>query len=109
MKNRVEDDVAVKFAIKHIKEIIEMIGKVKLVFPAYKAIEEELRNNYKSFSEALARKNLENYDGMNRKNKKIVELYEVAIMFSEIAEEVLKEIKALNQGKKSFLVAASIL
>ena len=43
MKNRVEDDVAVKFAIKHIKEIIEMIGKVKLVFPAYKAIEEELR------------------------------------------------------------------
>lgn len=108
MKNCVKDIEAVDFVKKNIKKIIEEIGRVNLVFPPYKLTGEELKENYRAFAAGLARKNLAGYDKMSEKNKRVVELYELALAVREIADEVLRELKALNHHK-NFVMAASIL
>ena len=109
MKNCVEDVVAVEFALNNIKKIVDVVGKVNLVFPPYKAAKKILEDNYKIFAEALTRKNLAGYDHMSAKNKRMVELYELLAASSEVAKELLREIKAISCKKKSFLTAACIL
>jgi len=108
MKNCVNGTEMVDSVRKQIKKIIEEVGKVNLVFPPYKLAGEELKESYRAFASGLARKNLAGYDNLTEKNKRIVELYELALAIREIADDVLKEVKALNQHK-NFLVAASIL
>ncbi len=108
MKNCLGDKEVVEFIKSNIKKIIDVAGKTNIVFPPYKAMAEELKENYKSFAEALARKNLAGYDQMTRKNKMVVEMYELAVALQKIAEDFLQEIKTAN-CKKGFLIAASIL
>lgn len=104
-KNCVEDVEALNFAIKHVKEIIGYMGKINLVYPAYKVSTAESKKYYKEFAEALARKILINFDSMNKKNQMMVEIYELSAALSEIAEKVLEMVK-VNNKKKSFLTAA---
>lgn len=100
-KNCIGDADAISSAIKHVKEIIGDMGKVNLVYPAYKVSKAELKKYYKEFAEALARKILINFDGMNEKNKMMVEIYELSAALSEIAEKVL-EIVTVKDKKKNF-------
>lgn len=109
MKNCVKDVEAIELAKNGIKKIIDTVGKVNLVFPAYKVAEEELKKNYRAFAEAIARKNLIKYDEMTQKNRRMVEVYELSAALREIIEELLAEIKTMNCKEKSFLVAACIL
>ena len=109
MKNCIADIEAVEFALNNIKKITDVVGKINLVFPPYKAAKKILEENYKIFAEALTRKNLAGYDHMSAKNKRIVELYELLAASHEVAKELLREIKAMSCKKKSFLTAACIL
>ena len=109
MENCVKDTEAIDFAIKSAKKIVEIVGKINLVFPAYKLKKEEVKEIYKSFAEAMARKNLIGYDQMTMKNKRVVELYELAIAMLEVAESFLEEAKKSGCQKKNFLAAACIL
>mgnify|MGYP001569602036 FL=1 len=109
MKNCITDVEAVEFSLVNIKKIIDVVGKVNLVFPPYKAAKKILEDNYKIFAEALARKNLAGYDHMSAKNRKIVELYELLAASHEAAKELLREIKVISSNKKSFLKVACIL
>ena len=108
MKNCLGDKEVAEFIKSNIKKIIDVAGKTNIVFPPYKAIAEELKENYKSFAEALARKNLTGYDKMTRKNKMMIEMYELAVALQNIAEDLLQEIKTTSK-RSNFLVAASIL
>lgn len=107
MKNSITDVKAVEFVLENIQKITDVVGKTNLVFPAYKATKEELKKNYRSFAEAMARKNLVGYDQMTERNKKITEIYELTVAIQEIAKEFLQEIK--NCKKKSFLATACIV
>ena len=108
MKNCLEDIEVVELIKSNIKKIIDVAGKTNIVFPPYKVMVEELKENYKAFAEAMARKNLAGYDQMTKKNKMMIEMYELAVALQKIAEDLLQEIK--NTSKKSnFLIAASIL
>ena len=109
MKNCLGENEVVEFVKNNIKKIIDVAGKTNIVFPPYKAIAEELKENYKSFAEALARKNLAGYDQMTRKNKMMIEMYELAVALQKIAEDLLQEIKTTNCKRKGFLVEACIL
>src|SRR3989339_836446 len=108
MKNCLGDKEVAEFIKSNIKKIIDVAGKTNIVFPPYKAIAEELKENYKSFAEALARKNLAGYDQMTKKNKMMIEMYELAVALQKIAEDLLQEIKTTSK-RSNFLVAASIL
>ena len=108
MKNCLEDIEIVEFIKSNIKKIIDVAGKTNIVFPHYKVTKEELKENYRAFSEALARKNLAGYDQLTRKNKIIVMIYELAVALREIEEDFFKEIKITNK-KSGFLAAACIL
>jgi len=108
MKKSFEVVEVVEIVKSNIKKIIEVAGKTNIVFPPYKVMAEELKENYKAFAEAMARKNLAGYDQMTKKNKMMIEMYELAVALQKIAEDLLQEIK--NTSKKSnFLIAASIL
>ena len=109
MKNCIDDGTAIESALSNIKKTIDSVGKVNLVFPAYKVAKEELKKIYREFAEAMARKNLTKYDEMTQKNRRMVELYELSIASREIAEELLREIKIMTCKKKGFLAAACIL
>lgn len=109
MKNCIADIEAVEFSLDNIKKINDVIGKTNLVFPPYKAEKQAVKDNYRIFAEALARKNLAGYDHMLAKNKKMVELYELLAASHEVAKELLREIKLINCNKKSFLKVACIL
>lgn len=108
MKNCIKDMEVVEFVIKNSRKIADIVGKVNVVFPAYKISAEEQKRNYHDFSQAIARKNLTGYDGMSAKNKRIVELYELASALYEVAEQTLKEMKTATRNK-NFLTAACIL
>ena len=108
MKNCLEDIEVVEFIKNNIKKIIDVAGKTNIVFPSYKATKEELKENYRAFAEAMARKNLAGYDQLTRKNKMIVMIYELAVALREIEENFLQEIKTTCK-RKGFLIAASIL
>lgn len=108
MKNCVKDTEAVEFVVKNARKIADILGKVNVVFPSYKTGAEEQKNNYHEFSQAIARKNLAGYDGMSAKNRRIVELYELAAAMYEVAEQTLKEMKTATKSK-NFLAAACIL
>ena len=108
MKKSFEVVEVVEIVKSNIKKIIEVAGKTNIVFPPYKVMAEELKENYKAFAEAMARKNLAGYDQMTKKNKMMIEMYELAVALQKIEEDLLQEIK--NTSKKSnFLIAASIL
>lgn len=107
MKNRVTDVNAIELVLENVKIIIDIVGKTNLVFPAYKSTKEELKKNYKSFAEAMARKNLVGYDQMTERSKMITEIYELTVAIQEIAKYLLQEIK--NCKGKSFLSAACLL
>lgn len=107
MKNCINDTEAVLEVARNSRKIADIIGKVNVVFPSYKTTTEEQKKNYHDFSQAIARKNLAGYDGMSTKNKRIVELYELAAAMYEVAEQTLKEMKAARS--KNFLAAACIL
>lgn len=111
MNNRINEVDMVSFVKEKIEGIIKEIGKINLVFPPYKLTKGELVESYHAFASGLARKNLAGYDNLSQKNKKIVELYELASAFREKADEVLKEVKVLKQKNQhgNFLMAASIL
>lgn len=108
MKNCVKDVEAVEFVAKNVREIADILGKVNVVFPAYKIGTDEQKKNYNDFSQAIARKNLIGYDGMSAKNRRIVELYELALALYEVAEQTLKDMRSTSKSK-NFLVAACIL
>lgn len=109
MKNCVGELEAVQFSLDNIKKITDIVGKTNLVFPPYKADKQAVKDNYRIFAEALARKNLAGYDHMSVKNRRMVELYELLAASREVAEELLREIKVMNCKKKSFLKVACIL
>lgn len=106
MNNCIKDIDAVEFAMKNIEKIINVLGKVNFVFPAYK--DEDLKKNYKAFAEAMARKNLIGYDQMTERNKRLTEAYELASAMREIIESLLQEIKIIKHShghKKKFSMA----
>jgi len=109
MKNCLEDIEVVELIKSNIKKIIDVAGKTNIVFPPYKVMVEELKENYKAFAEAMARKNLVGYDQMIKKNKMMIEMYELAAALQKIAEDFLQEIKTTNCKKKIFLAATCIL
>lgn len=94
--------------LKDVKNIIDNLGKVNIVFPAYKLAKEELKSSYRLFAEAMARKNLQSYDSLSSRNKRTVELYELVCAVYNVAENLLEEVKTIAKGK-SFLTAACIL
>src|SRR3989338_2004899 len=108
MKKSFEVVEVVEIVKSNIKKIIEVAGKTNIVFPPYKVMAEELKENYKAFAEAMARKNLAGYDQMTKKNKMMIEMYELAVALQKVAEDLLQEIKTTSK-RSNFLVAASIL
>ncbi|MCK6462921.1 MAG: hypothetical protein L6Q29_03850 [Candidatus Pacebacteria bacterium] len=108
MKNCVKDTEAIEFVVKNARKIADIVGKVNVVFPSYKTNKEEQKRNYHDFSQAIARKNLAGYDGMSEKNRRIVELYELALALYEVAEQTLKDMRSTSKSK-NFLAAACIL
>lgn len=89
-----------EFLRSNIKKIIDVAGRTNIVFPPYKVKEKELKKIYKAFAEAMARKNLVGYDQMSKRNKLILEAYEMAVALLEVAEELLQEIKTNNSNKR---------
>ncbi|RJQ32260.1 hypothetical protein C4572_01400 [Candidatus Parcubacteria bacterium] len=68
----------------------EKLGKVNLVFPAYKTNKDERLHEYINFAKAMARKVLSGFDNMNEKSQLIVATYELTCAIEKILERIEK-------------------